>query len=154
RFRRRSTTAEHERLTQAALTRAGNAERGRKEVFDTARSQRLKCHRLGDQGGRIGPELTGVSSRYSTIHLIQSILEPSGTIAPSSETVVVALKDGRVFSGVRVAETADTLTLADSKGEKQVLEKSRIEERRTQPVSTMPDGLEKPLTTDEFVDLI
>lgn len=154
RFRRRSTAADHERLTQAALTRTGNAARGRKVFLDTARSQCLKCHRLGDQGERIGPELTGVGSRFSRIHLIESILEPGRTVAPSFETVAVALKDGRVVSGLRVAESATTLTLADSKGDKHELDKSRIEERRTQPGSTMPEGLEKPFTLEEFVDLI
>src|SRR5262249_1286845 len=81
-FRRKRTRADHERLTQAALTLAGNAERGRKVFFDVEKSQCLKCHRLGDKGERIGPELTGVGSRFGRIHLVESILEPSRTIAP------------------------------------------------------------------------
>jgi hypothetical protein len=35
-----------------------------------------------------------------------------------------------------------------------VLAKSEIEDQQPQPVSTMPEGLEKRLTVDEFVDLI
>jgi hypothetical protein len=35
-----------------------------------------------------------------------------------------------------------------------VLAKSEIEQCRTQPQSTMPEGLEKQFTTEEFVDLI
>src|SRR5262249_52173678 len=42
RFRRKSAVADHERLTQAALARAGNPERGRKLFFDVERSQCLK----------------------------------------------------------------------------------------------------------------
>jgi putative heme-binding domain-containing protein len=154
RYRRKSATAAHEQLIQAALARAGNAERGRKLFFDAARTQCIKCHRMGDQGERIGPELTGVGGRFSRIYLIESILEPNRTTAPGYETVLVALKDGRVLVGTRVAETADTLTLGDNKGEKHTLEKSRIEERRTHPLSTMPEGLEKPLSAEEFTDLI
>jgi putative heme-binding domain-containing protein len=154
RFRRKGSTAEHERLTQATLARAGNGERGRKLFFDAAKSQCVKCHRLGDQGERIGPELTGIGGRFSRVHIVESILQPSRTITPSFETQVVALKDGRVLTGVKVAETADALTLADNQGQKHVLVKAQIEERGVQPLSTMPDGLEKPLTTQEFIDLV
>jgi putative heme-binding domain-containing protein len=154
RFRRKGSNAEHERLTQAALTRPGNAARGRKLFFDADKSQCVKCHRVGDQGERIGPELTGVGHRFSRIHLIESILQPSRTVLPGYQAVVVVLKDGRLLTGVRVAETGDTLTLADSQGKKYPLAKSDIEEQRPQPLSVMPEGLEKPLSVDEFVDLI
>jgi putative heme-binding domain-containing protein len=154
RFRRKSSLAEHERLTQAALTHAGNPERGRTLFLDVARSQCLKCHRLGDQGEKIGPELTGVGKRFSRIHIIESILEPSRTIAPSFETITVSLKDGRAISGTRVAETAEHLTLGDRDGKKHVIAKADIEARSRDPRSIMPEGLEKPFTSDEFVDLI
>src|SRR5207244_11550998 len=45
RFRRRGATAEHERLTQAALTRTGEAERGRQVILNVEKSQCLQCHR-------------------------------------------------------------------------------------------------------------
>jgi putative membrane-bound dehydrogenase-like protein len=154
RFRRKSGKAEHERLTQAALTRGGNAERGRKLFLDVEKSQCLKCHRLGDQGERIGPELTGVGSRFSRIYIVESILEPSRTIAPSFGTLVVSLKNGKVLSGVKIADTDTTLTLADSQGQKHVLTKTDIDEMQPSPVSTMPEELEKRFTEEEFVDLI
>jgi putative heme-binding domain-containing protein len=153
-FRRKTSTTEHERLTQAALTRAGNPERGRTLFFNVTKSQCLKCHRLGEQGEKIGPELTGVGKRFGRIHIIESILDPSRTIAPSFETLTVALKDGRSLSGVRVAETADNLTLGDREGKKHVVAKTDIEARHTDPHSIMPVGLEKSFTADEFVDMI
>jgi putative heme-binding domain-containing protein len=154
RFRRVSAKAEHERLTHLALTRGGDAERGRKVFFDAEKSQCIKCHRLGDQGERIGPELTGVGSRFSRIHIVESILEPSRTIAPSFETLIVTLKNGKLVTGVKIEETEQTLTLGDDQGRKHVLARADIEERRVSPVSTMPEGLEKRLTEDEFIDLI
>jgi putative heme-binding domain-containing protein len=154
RFRRRASRSEHEQLVQAALVRAGNAERGGKLFFDAEKSQCIKCHRMGDRGERIGPDLTGVGNRFSRIHIIESILEPSRTLAPSFESVTVALKDGRVLTGLRVSETDATLVLADNQAAKHVLQKSDIDERRAQQTSIMPEGLEKRFTTDEFVDLI
>src|SRR5205823_5719772 len=126
RFRRKSAKAEHEKLTLAALSRTGNAERGQKLFFDKEKSLCLKCHQLGTLGERIGPELTGVGGRFSRIHLIESILEPSRSIAPSFGTLVVTLKNGRVLSGVKVAETETALILADNQGQKQTLMKADI----------------------------
>jgi putative membrane-bound dehydrogenase-like protein len=154
RFRRKSASADHERLTQAALSRNGNAERGRKVFFDVEKSLCLKCHRIGEQGERIGPELTGVGSRFSRIYIVESILEPSRTIAPSFGTFVVSLKNGKVLTGVKVTESETMLTLADNQAQKHVLAKSDIEEQQPSPLSTMPDGLEKRFTEEEFVDLI
>lgn len=154
RVRRHSSAAEHERLIEAALTRRGDPERGRKLFADVEKSQCLRCHRLGDQGERIGPELTGIGSRFPRVYLIESILEPSRTVAPSYETYVVALKDGRVFTGVKVQESATTLTLADTQGQRHELARSAVDEQHRQPQSTMPEGLARKLTTAEFVDLI
>jgi putative membrane-bound dehydrogenase-like protein len=154
RFRRKASSADHEKLTQAALTRAGNPERGRQLFFDGARTQCVKCHRVGDQGERIGPELTGVGSRFPRVFLIESVLEPSRNVEPGYQAVAVTLKNGRVLIGLRVAETDDTLTLADNKGERQVLRKADIDEQQPQAASIMPEGLEKALSVDEFVDLI
>jgi putative membrane-bound dehydrogenase-like protein len=154
RFRRKSARAELERLAQAALARKGNPERGGKLFLDMEKSLCLKCHQLGDRGERIGPELTGVGGRFSRIYIVESILEPSRTIAPSFGTLVVTLKSGKVLTGVKVAETETTLTLADQQGQKQVLTRADVEKQQSSPVSTMPEGLEKRLTEDEFVDLI
>ncbi len=154
RFRRKSSKAEHEKLTQAALSRTGNAERGRKLFFDKEKSQCIKCHRMSDQGESIGPDLTGVGARFSRIHLVESILEPSRTIAPSFGTFVVTLKNGKTLNGVKVAETDTTMTFADNTGLKHQLTKASIDEVQPSQVSTMPEGLEQRLTADEFVDLI
>lgn len=154
RFRRFSSKAEHEKLTQAALSRKGSAERGRKVFIATEKSQCLKCHRLDNQGERVGPDLTGVGGRFSRIYLIESILEPSRTIAPSFDSVVVELNDGRLLTGIPIGETETTLTIADNQGQKHALAKTAIAERRRHPLSTMPEGLEQRLSEDEFVDLI
>lgn len=153
-FRRKSSTAEQEKLVQAALVRTGDADRGRKLFFDVARVQCSKCHRIGDQGERIGPDLTGVGDRFSRIHIVESILEPSRTVTPGFQTIAIALRDGRVLAGIKIAETDNTLTLGDNQGQKHELTKAQIEEQTAQTQSTMPDGLVKQLSPDQFVDLI
>ncbi|MFQ5731758.1 MAG: HEAT repeat domain-containing protein, partial [Planctomycetaceae bacterium] len=154
RFRTKSSKAEHERLVQLALRGRGSALRGREVFRDAKKANCLNCHRLGAAGGNIGPDLTGVGRRFSKIHIVEAILEPSRTIAPSYATVSVALSSGRVLSGVRIAETTTQLTLGDNQGKIHTIAKSEIERTRVQSKSTMPEGIEKQLTDRQFLDLI
>lgn len=155
RLRRKSSKAEHERLTKLALDGGGSSsERGREVFLNADKSQCVKCHRIGEQGARIGPDLAGVGSRFSRMHLIESLLEPSRTVAPSYETVVVVLANGQVLSGVKTAENESQVMLGDNQGKVIEIAKSDIDQLETQPRSTMPDGLEQRLTEREFLDLI
>ena len=154
RFRRQSSSAERERLAQGALTRPGDAARGQKVFADVEKSQCLKCHVLSGRGERIGPELTGIGSRFSRMHVIESILEPSRAVAPGFQTIALLLDDGRTLTGLVLSERDGTLTLADNQGKKHAVPAASIERRQPQPLSTMPDGLEKRLTADEFIDLV
>ena len=154
RFRRKSAIAQHERLAGAALAGLGNPERGQAVLLNVEKSLCLKCHRVNDQGERTGPELTRLGSRFSRAYIAESILEPSRTIAPSFDTLVVQLQSGQVISGVQVAESDTMLTLANNQGQRQLVAKSAIEKQRASTVSTMPEGLEKHMTEGEFVDLI
>jgi putative heme-binding domain-containing protein len=154
RFRRKSATERQEHLSQLALATRGNPAHGREVFFNAEKSGCIKCHRLGDEGGRIGPDLTGVGRRFSRIHLVESILEPSRAIAPAFRNVLVRLKDGQELIGVRVAESESALTLGDAQGQSHTFKKDQIQELRTLELSIMPEGLENALTDEEFVDLI
>ena len=59
-----------------------------------------------------------------------------------------------MLSGVRIAETEATLTLGDTQGRTFEIATSGIEARKSLSLSVMPEGLEKGLTVQEFVDLI
>ncbi|HXJ56828.1 MAG TPA: PVC-type heme-binding CxxCH protein [Verrucomicrobiae bacterium] len=154
RFRRKSAIERHEQLAQLALTTRGNPDRGREIFLQTQKTGCLTCHRLNNQGGVIGPDLTGVGRRFARIHLIESILEPSRAIAPAFRNLLVRLKDAQELTGVRIAENDSVLTLGDAEGQSHSLKKDQIEETRVLELSIMPEGLENALTDAEFVDLI
>ncbi len=154
RFRRKSATQAHEKLIAAALARSGNVEQGKAVFQNLEKSLCLKCHRVQEQGEKTGPELTGLGSRFSRIYIAESILDPNRTIAPSFGTLVVRLDSGQVLSGIKIAETDTNLTLVDNQALKHVIAKADIEEQKTSLLSTMPEGLEKKLSENEFVDLV
>ena len=106
------------------------------------------------RGQWIGPDLSTIGVKYGRDELIRSILSPSAAIGYNFRSVVVALADGRVVTGLPVEETADRLVLKTAAGERVTIPTGSIEERRTSDVSLMPDGLAQTLTESELVDLL
>ncbi len=153
-FRRRSAVPRHEQLAEAALSHTGDPERGRRLFFSASKGQCAKCHCVGTEGTEIGPDLTGVGSRLSLARIVESILEPNRIVAPRYQPVSMILTDGRVRSGIPLAETRDTITLGSEEGRQVVVTKSEIASQQVQPRSLMPEGLHETLTDQEFVDLI
>jgi putative heme-binding domain-containing protein len=141
-------------LRDAALTRRGDPTAGKAIFFDTARARCSVCHKVGDTGGDVGPDLSHVGGKFDRPHLIESVIEPSAQIVEGYRATTLALADGRVFTGVVKDESADRLAVADAEGKRHIIATADIEARRVEPVSLMPTGLVDHLTPDRFADLI
>jgi len=130
-----------------------NFAKGQDAVFAV---QCLMCHRMGDEGGSVGPELTAVSSRFSRRDILESILEPSKVISEQYANTDITLNNGSTVSGRVVSETADKLVLRPSMlaPEMQEVNKADIKSREVSKVSPMPPGLVNLLTKDEILDLL
>lgn len=153
-FRRRSSKAEHESIMQYVLATRGDSLRGRELFANQEKSWCAKCHRLGAEGPRIGPDLTGIGRRFSRVNIVESILDPGRTIAPSYGTVAVLLQDGRIVTGTRVARDESTMTIGDNQGQLHPVPLDEIDVVSEHEVSTMPLGLEQRLNRQELLDLI
>ncbi len=110
------------------------------------------CHVLHDEGGRIGPDLTG-SNRTNLDYLLAEIVNPSEVIQDAYRLVTVTTRDGRTLAGNVAAEDDRSLALR-LVGDDQRIEKSDILSREVSPASMMPEGLLHNLTPDEVRDLI
>ena len=113
-----------------------------------------RCHRVGKGGARIGPDLTGVGRRFSRIHLIEAVLEPSRAIAPSYQTRVVVLESGRVVTGVRVTETPTELTLGDEASAAAAKQAAEVAGPRVSvvPSRSVPQGIAALLAFNPELD--
>jgi putative heme-binding domain-containing protein len=151
---RQGAEGQRARLAQfEPLLTAGNAERGRAVFFDK-KAACATCHRVGSQGGDIGPDLTRIGAIRSGRDILESVVLPSSTVAQGFDNYAVATADGRVVNGVIGRQTADTLVLRDSSGAEVRLRKDAVQEMRRLATSVMPEGLERTLTPDEFRDLL
>jgi putative heme-binding domain-containing protein len=135
------------------LLTGGDPGRGRAVFFGT-KVGCATCHRIGDAGGRIGPDLTRIGAVRSGPDLLESIAWPSSTFAQGYEPYAVATVDGRVLVGVIVRRDAAVLILRDASGAETRLRRDEVEGLRRSGTSLMPDGLARALTRQELRDLL
>ena len=137
-----------------ALAHPGNSRRGQKIFSDVNGVNCIRCHTINGQGGHIGPDLTGIGTKQNRLYIIESVLYPSKVILDGYQQVFFYMTDDEDFAGIVRSETTDTVTLIDSLGVTNLLEKSRIQNRKISQISLMPEGLQTGLSLEEFSDLI
>jgi putative membrane-bound dehydrogenase-like protein len=117
------------------------------------KSNCAKCHRHNGEGAQIGPDLSGVAV-HTKEHLLVDILDPSRNVEGNFRVYRVEMKDGRSLNGLLASETKTTVELIDAETKKYVLQRSEIDELQVSNKSLMPEGFEKMLKPDDFVNLL
>ena len=128
---------------------SGNAAKG-KLVFT---QQCAKCHRHGGEGGKVGPDLTGMAAHPKTELLIH-LLDPSRSVEGNFVQYTVLTTDGRTMNGLLASETKTAITLLDTEGKTQTLLRDDIDELVASKKSLMPEGFEKQVPPESIADLI
>lgn len=131
-----------------------NFEKG-KTAFNDA--QCLACHRLGNEGGSVGPELAGAGSKYSRRDLLDSLLEPSKVISDQYQNTTIVKTDGDDVTGRITDENAERLIVLPNMLATETTVEVRLADiarREPSKVSPMPTGLLNQLTRDEILDLL
>ena len=151
-FVREWTTAELLPLLDR-VSSGRNFQRGRRAFID---SQCYACHRLGNVGGAVGPELSGVASKYSRRDLLESMTEPSKVINEQFQNVRVFLKDGDDATGRLLRDAPDEVVLETDplSRTQQSFPRQQVDQIRPSTVSPMPEGLLQALDQDEILDLL
>jgi quinoprotein glucose dehydrogenase len=137
---------------QMALA-GGDAERGRRVFFEKTALSCVRCHKISDAGGEVGPDLTKIGADKNREYLLESLVDPNKTIAKGFETVVLTLDDGRPLSGIVKSENAKELTLITPEAKTVTVPTAEILERTTGQ-SAMPADLPKQVTLAELRDLV
>ncbi len=85
--------------------------------------------------------------------LLTSLVDPSAQIRKEYQSQTIALRDGRVLSGLVVDENDRVLTVIDSNRQKISIARDLIEESHAAQVSLMPEGMLEKLTEPQIRDL-
>ena len=111
------------------------------------------CHKLGDVGHAVGPDLAGVVNK-SPGYLLQEILDPNRQVDSRYFEYVALLKNGKLATGILASESSHSITLRAQEGKEQVLLRGDIDELKSSNKSLMPEGLEKDLSKQDLADVI
>jgi putative heme-binding domain-containing protein len=129
-------------------------ERG-KAMYTT--TQCATCHHFAQDGGNIGPDLTGAGNRYSVRDLAESIVEPSKVISDQYTFQEIAMKDGSVVIGRVVGEENGkylVMTNPFAPDATAQVNVNDVASRKDYGISPMPPGLVNMLGPDELLDLV
>ena len=142
----RLITGLKQRLT-ADTIKIGDRRNGRTIFAKTC----ANCHRLFDAGTPIGPDLTG-AQRTNIDYLLLNLIDPSASISKDFQMQVIEKTDGRIITGLVIAESENAITIQTA-NEKVAVPLKEIEHRVASGVSMMPEGLLQRLKPDEVRDL-
>ncbi len=146
--------AEEVRQLRDFVRRRGNPARGKAVYLDATKANCAACHRMEGSGGAVGPDLTRLWETLTFEKKVESILDPSKEIKEGYNTFKVATKDGRTLSGLLLSDTAEGVTLKDAQAREVRILANEIEEKGTDKISLMPDGVVAHLSLEEFADLL
>ncbi len=132
-----------------ALEMTGDVVRGA-AVFGKTCS---KCHRIGGVGHNVGPDISDTRARARDA-LLYDILDPNRRVDPQFTEYIVVTTDGRLFNGLMIAESTDSVTLRQPEGREQMILRTEIEELKTTNKSLMPEGVERDVSVEQMADVL
>jgi putative heme-binding domain-containing protein len=135
------------------LAHKGDSGRGEK-LFWSEAVNCGKCHRLGDRGTPVGPDLSTIGKLRSPEDLLESLLTPSRRVEPKYAAYLAHTEDGRSLTGLLVKRDKESLVLRDGQGKEIVLEAKNVQKLQPSRMSLMPDGQMASLTAQEAADLL
>ncbi|MBX7104078.1 MAG: c-type cytochrome [Gemmataceae bacterium] len=111
-----------------------------------------KCHQFEGAGHHVGPALDGAGRDIE--YLLVNVLDPNRVVGAPYQLRRAILNNGRIEEGMLQAEDANTVTLIQENDQLKVLPRKDIDELQVSEKSVMPEGLTKPLSDQDFRDLI
>jgi putative membrane-bound dehydrogenase-like protein len=136
-----------------AFGKNGNASAGRRVFFSQNGPGCYRCHTLDGRGNDVGPDLTTIG-RMEPRRIMESLLQPSATVAPQHQAYTLVMKDGRTLTGTLVRTYLDTYTYLSPEGKQFEVKTYDVEETAPAKKSLMPEGLLNQLSDQEVRDLV
>jgi len=134
---------------RVALDGDGDGTRGR----DTYLRVCAACHRRGEYGHDVGPNLATVIE-HAPERLLTNILDPNADIQPGYQASTCVLESGEVIAGLIAAESGGSVTMKLADGTVRNIARAEIDELVTSNRSFMPEGIEETVTVEQMRDLL
>ncbi|MFA6543327.1 MAG: c-type cytochrome, partial [Limisphaerales bacterium] len=110
------------------------------------------CHTLNNEGGKVGPDLTGYE-RDNLEFILPAIVDPSLAIREEFIAFNITTHDAQTLTGLVTELTKTSVTLVDISGNKTLFPRTNIKEMKASHTSLMPEGLLDAMTEQQVKDL-
>jgi putative heme-binding domain-containing protein len=117
-------------------------------------AQCSSCHRVGDSGGWLGPDLSRVGAARSREALIREIRTPSEWMPAGYESVTLITNDGQKIRGVKKNEDTFSLQVMDARERIRGYLKADLQQVIFEKTSLMPEFSAGRLSGDDLNDLV
>ncbi len=128
----------------------GDAAKG-KALVESAKC--LDCHRIGETGSRLGPDLSGVGTLRSPEILRRAIVTPDADVSPENRFVRVVTRDGVAVVGRLLNQDAFSIQLMNAEQQLKSYSKATLREHTIMDTGLMP-SFEGKLTATEVTDIV
>ena len=135
------------RLRAVARAGEGDPEKGRTHFL----ARCANCHQLKDEGGKVGPDLTGYD-RSSLDFWALNIIYPSLEIREGFGSYDVRLTDGTIANGILERRDGGEIVLRDLAGNRTQIREEKISALIASPTSVMPEGLLAGMSDQDLRD--
>jgi putative heme-binding domain-containing protein len=130
---------------------SGDLERGR--VLFYGKAICASCHKVGADGGNLGPDLTSIQKDRSAHDLLEAVVYPSASFVREYETYKIKTKAGE-HTGVIQKQLPDAIILGTAPQTSVRIMRNEIISTEIMNTSMMPQGLDQLLNTQEMADLM
>ena len=135
---------------QQADPSGGDATRGKALVES---NQCFDCHRIGDRGSRLGPNLSDIGTRRTPDKLQRSMVAPDEEVLFENRFVRVVTKDGTTVTGRLLNQDAVSVQMMTPKEELKTYLKANTREVTIVDKGLMPSSQGK-LTDQQVADIV
>jgi putative heme-binding domain-containing protein len=111
------------------------------------------CHKIGDVGQKVGPQLDGIGQRGAE-RILEDVLDPNRNIDGAFRATVIATKAGLTITGLKLRDEGQVTVLVDTQGKEQRIAADDIEESQISPISPMPSNFAESIPEAEFQNLL
>ena len=131
----------------------GNASRGR-VLFHEERVSCGACHRVGDRGDQLGPNLSKISKIRQPRDLLEAILYPNLTIVNGYEYYTLSTTDKKTLGGIIQRENNTAVYLKNANMRDVRVPRDKIHSISNSSLSIMPSGFSQILSQQELLDIV
>ena len=136
--------------TTAQDAPAGDAARGKALVES---SGCFDCHRIGDRGSRLGPNLSAIGSRRTATRLREALLDPDAEVIADNRFARIVTKDGASVTGKLLNQDAISVQVMNPKEELKTYLRTNLREFTILDKGLMPSAQGK-LTDQQVADIV